>query len=779
MNRVKIGQSVPRVEDQRFVTGRGRYIDDIDFPDQAHGMALRSPHAHARILSVDLSEAQNLSGVLFCFSGQDWADEGFGPLPTKSAVRTNSDGTDFKEPPRSCMAVDRARHVGEIVAFVVAETRATAIAALELIVVDYDPLDAITDPVAALQPGAVQIWDDIPNNLCIDWDLGDKTATDDAFARADHVVCLDLINNRVTAAPIEPRGAIAQYHTDSDTYTLHNATQNIHANRDIFATNVLHIANENLHHLAPDVGGGFGAKNGAYPEPALVLYAARKVGRPVKWINDRSESFLSDTHGRDQVSRVELALKGDGTFLALRTDSIGNLGSHCATVGPFTISGGSARTQGGPYGFEAMHYRGRGVFTNVALIDPYRGAGRPEASYQTERIIEYAARKLGFDPVELRRKNLIPPERLPLKTAMGLDVDCGNFPHVFEQTLAMTNRRSYGDRVTKSAASGNARGFAISPYLECTGGSPKEFVKIDFRADGQVDMSVGSQSTGMGHETALPQILASQLGLPLSDITFTQADTNATPLGGGHGGSRGLELGGNAVFQVANAIVVAGKSVAGHIFDLPADQVEFADGRFFVPDSNHNLSIREVIDASLDADHLPDTIDPQCMNRNSTFERGIISIPNGCHAAEVEVDLETGRVTIDGYWVVDDFGTIINPMLADGQVMGGIAQGIGQALLEDIKYDPQSGQLLSGSFLDYAMPRADHIPTMEIGYYEGAPTKKNPLGVKGAGEAGCVGAPPAIVNAVLDALQEFAVDHLDMPLTSEKVWQAVKGNVAK
>ncbi|NQV99805.1 MAG: xanthine dehydrogenase family protein, partial [Rhodospirillales bacterium] len=697
MKQVKIGQSVPRIEDHRFVTGAGTYIDDINLDGQAYGVALRSPHAHADILSVDLSEAQALAGVLFCFSGDDWAAEGFGHIPSKSGVRKNTDGTDFREPPRHCMAIGRARHAGEIVAFVVAESRAVGVAALELINVDYQPLPALTDPRAAMAPGAPQIWDDIPGNLCIDWELGDKALTDAAFARADHVVSLELVNNRVTAAPIEPRGAIAAYDAASDSYTLYNATQNVHANRETFAEKILHVPSQKLHHLAPDVGGGFGAKNGVYPEPALLLYAAKKLGRPVKWINDRSESFLSDTHGRDQISRVELALNADGKFLALRTDSIGNLGSHCATIGPFTISGGSARTQGGPYGYEAMHYRGRGVFTNVALIDPYRGAGRPEASFQTERIIEYAARKLGFDPIELRRKNLIPADQLPLKTAMGLDVDCGDFPHVFAQTLAMTRRPGYGDRVAASKARGRARGFAIAPYLECTGGAPKEFAKISFTADGRIAMATGSQSTGMGHETALPQILADHLGVAITDIDFIQADTDATPIGGGHGGSRGLELGGNAVLQVAREVVEQGKAIAGHLFDAAADQVHFADGHFYIPDTNHSRSLREIVDASVDADNLPAGLEPSSMNKETTFERGIISIPNGCHAAEVEIDLETGVIKIDGDWVVDDFGTIVNPMLADGQVMGGIAQGIGQALMEDIRYDPDSGQLLTGS----------------------------------------------------------------------------------
>jgi carbon-monoxide dehydrogenase large subunit len=775
MSNVKIGDSVKRVEDLRFLTGRGRYIDDINLDGQARAVVVRSPYAHATINAIDTSMAMDMDGVLLIVTRDDWQREGFKPIPTSSGVKNNKDGTPLKQSDRHCLAIDRVRYVGEPVALVVAETMAQAQAAAEAVDVDYDELPAVIDPVKALQPGAPLVWDDIPNNLCLDFELGDKDGTEKAFAEADHVVSLDLVNNRVTAVPIETRGCIADYDAGTDHYTLYNASQNAHANRDTFA-NVLNLDKGQLDHIAPDVGGGFGAKNSAYPEPPLCLYAAKRLGRPVKWINSRSESFLSDTHGRGQTSRVELAMKADGTFLGLRTTTIGGIGAYAWTVGPFTPTGGSARTQGGPYNFPAMYYSGKAVFINTAPMDPYRGAGRPEATFQTERIVEYAARKFGFDPVELRRKNLMPPAMLPHKTPMGLDIDSGDFPLLFEETMKMAENADLPALKAKAEAAGKKYGFAIAPYLECTGGGPKEHAGVTFNKDGSIDLAVGTSSTGMGHETSLAQILAANLGVDADRIRFRQSDTTATPLGGGHGGSRGMEVGGNAVQQAAEEIIELAKPIAARLLQSETDEVEYGDGQFKAGASS--VSMNDVIEASLDADKLPDGMEPGCLDHSSVFERGIISIPNGVHACAVAVDPETGTVEFLGYWVMDDFGTIINPMLADGQVMGGVAQGIGQAFLEDIVYDADTGQLMTGSLMDYGLPHADEIPNMEIGYYEGAPTKKNPLGVKGAGEAGCVGACPAAVNAVLDALKDFGVTHIDMPLTPQKVWKAIQAKGA-
>ncbi|MEM8743669.1 MAG: xanthine dehydrogenase family protein molybdopterin-binding subunit [Pseudomonadota bacterium] len=772
MEKYGIGQPVRRKEDVRFITGTGTYIDDVTADNLAHAVVLRSPFAHAKILGIDTSEAEEMPGVLGIVTGKDWMAEGFAPIPTKSAVAKKIDGSPLNQPQRHCFAIDRARYIGEPVAVVIADTFEQAQDAAELIEVDYEDLPSVTDARKALEDGAPRIWDDIEGNFCVDFELGDKQATRKAFAEADHVVSLDLVNNKVTAVPIEPRGAVAEYDPATDTYKLQNATQNVHANRATFA-DVLKIDAESIHHVAPDVGGGFGAKNSGYPEPPILLYAAKKFGRPVKWINDRNEGFQSDTHGRAQFSKVELALDKEGKFLGLRTHTIGDIGAYCWTVGPFTPTGGSARTQGGMYHIPAMHYSAIAAFTNTMPMDPYRGAGRPEASYQVERIIQHAANTLGFDPVELRRKNLMTPESLPRKTPMGLDVDSGNFPEVFDRTLKMTDRDGYAKRVAASETDGLRRGFSITAYLECTGGMPKEFAGISFAKDGTITLRVGSHSTGMGHETTKPQILADTLGIEFDKVSFIQADTKATPIGGGHGGSRNLEVGGNAVLKAANEALDKAKVLAAHQLNSNVDDMDFADGVFTDVKTKQTVSMEDVIGASFEKGRLPDGMEPGCLDTESIFEREVISCPNGVHAAEVEVDPDTGAVRVENYWVVDDFGPIVNPMLADGQVMGGVAQGLGQALMEQIVYDDEDGQLITGSLMDYALPRADSMPKMELGYYEDAPTAKNPLGVKGAGEAGCCGAPPAIVNAVLDALKDDGVTHIDMPLTPEKVWRAV------
>jgi aerobic carbon-monoxide dehydrogenase large subunit len=774
-DRVRVGASVPRVEDRRFLTGTGTFIDDIVLPHQAHAAILRSTHAHAKIASLKVDGARRAPGVLFVLTGREWVAAGHGPIPTRSTVRTKTDGSPFNEPRRHCLAVDAVRHVGEPVALVVAETKAQTEAALELIEVEYQDLASVTHQMAAIEPGAPQLWPEAPGNVCVDYQLGNKDAVAEAFTKAAHVVTLEVVNNRVTGAPMEPRGVIAAYDKAADTYVLWNASQNIHANRQIIAEQILNLPAAKVRHVAPDVGGGFGAKNSVYPEPALLLYAARQVGRPVKWVATRSESFLSDTHGRDQISTISLALDKDGTFLALKVETVGNLGAWCGTMGPFTPTAGSARTQGGPYAFNAMLYSAKAAFTNTPQTDPYRGAGRPEASFHIERIVEYAARRLGFDRIELRRKNLIKREAMPWKTPMGLNIDSGDFPEVFERTLKLADYQGFPQRAAQAKARGLRRGFAISPYLECTGGGPKEEARIAFHADGRITLSVGSHSTGMGHETALPQILAARLGLPIGSIRFVQGDTDATKTGGGHGGSRGLEVGGNAVLQAAEEIIAKARTVAAHLLNSQAGDIEYAEGRLRDVKTGQALTMADVIAASHDAGRLPHGLQPGVLDTAVVYERQAITVPNGCHAAEVEVDPETGLVSVVGFWAVDDFGTIVNPMLADGQVMGGVAQGLGQALLEEVVYDVESGQPLSGSLMDYALPRADQVPPMMVAYYEGAPTRHNPLGVKGAGEAGCCGAPPAIVNAVLDALSEYGVLHLDMPLTPQKVWRAIGG----
>ncbi len=771
-----MGASVRRLEDRRFITGAGTFIDDVNLPGQAHAAVLRTPHAHARINAIDTSQARAAPGVLLVVTGAEWVAAGHGPIPTKTPVRTKRDGSPFNEPKRHCLAVDAVHHVGEAVALVVAETRAEAEAALELIEVQYADLPAVAHQVAALDDEAPQLWAEAPGNLCLDFELGNRAAVEEAFAKADHVVSLDIANNRLAGAPLEPRGVLAAYDEASDTYTLWNASQNIHANREIIAQQILNVPSARVRHVAPDVGGGFGAKNCVYPEQALVPYAARQLGRPVKWVGTRSEAFLADAHGRDQISTVSLALDKDGSFLALRVETVGNLGAWCGTMGPFTPTMGTARTQGGPYAIPAMHYTARAAFTNTAQTDPYRGAGRPEATFHVERIVEHAARTLGFDRVELRRKNLIPRAALPWTTPMGLSIDSGNFEGVLERTLALADYAGFPQRAAEARARGKRRGIAAAPYLETTGGAPKEEARVMFGAGGRVTLAVGSHSTGMGHETSLAQILAGRLGLSPEAIGYRQADTDATGTGGGHGGSRGMEVGGNAVLKAADEVIAKGRAIAAHLLNSRVDDIEYASGgRFNDIETGQSLTLSEIAAAAADASRLPPGMVAGALDTTAIYERAAVTVPNGCHAAEVEVDPETGAVKVVGFWAVDDFGAIINPMLADGQVMGGVAQGLGQALLEEVVYDPDTGQPLTGSLMDYCLPRADNVPSMVVEYDESSPTQRNPLGVKGAGEAGCCGAPAAIVNAVLDALAEYGVTHIDMPLTPRKVWRAIDG----
>ena len=768
-------QSVRRLEDKRFIAGTGTFIDDLNLPGQAHAALLRSSRAHARIAGIDVSKARAAAGVLLVVTGKDWVAAGHGPIPTKMPIRTKRDGSPFHEPRHHCLAVDAVHHVGEAVALVVAETRVQAEEALELIEVDYEDLTAVTHQTAALGEGAPQLWPEAPGNFCMDYELGNRAAVEEAFAKADRVVTLDLVNNRVTGVPMEPRGVLAAYDKGSDTYTLWNASQNIHANREIIAQQIANIPAAKVRHVAPDVGGGFGAKNPVYPEPSLLLFATRQLGRPVKWVATRSEAFLSDAHGRDQVSTASLALAKDGTFLALKVESVGNLGAWCGTMGPFTPTQGTARTQGGPYAFPAMLYNSKAAFTNTPQTDPYRGAGRPEASFHIERIVEYAARTLGLDRMEIRRRNLIRQDQLPWKTPMGLSINSGNFPALFERALQLADYAGFPKRAAEAKARGLRRGIAVAPYLECTGGAPKEEARVTFGADGRVTLAVGSHSTGMGHETSLTQILAAKLGLPMASIGFQQGDTAVTKTGGGHGGSRSLEVGGNAVLKVADEIIGKARAIAAHLLNSRIEDIEHAEGRLSDTKTGQSLTLSEVAAAAADAGRLPPGMPAGALDTTAVYEREAITIPNGCHAAEVEVDLETGVVEVVGFWAVDDFGRIVNPMLADGQVMGGVVQGLGQALMEEIAYDAETGQPLTGSLMDYALPRADQVPPLVVEYDESAPTTRNPLGVKGAGEAGCCGAPPAIVNAVLDALAEYGVTHIDMPLTPMKVWRAING----
>jgi carbon-monoxide dehydrogenase large subunit len=769
--RSAIGQAVPRKEDLRFLTGAGRYLDDIALDGLAHGLVLRAPHAHARIDRLDTDAAARVPGVLGVYTAADWKAEGLGVIPTRTLAK-NSDGTPIPVPPRPPLADGRVRYVGEAVAFIVAETLAAAKDGAELVEVDYAPLPAVTDARRALEPDSPLVWDDVPGNLCVDFEAGDRAAVEAAFARADRLVALDLLNNRVTAAPVETRGAIGRYDPADGAFTLISSAQNVHVNRDELADTVFGVPREKIRHIAFDVGGGFGMKNPLYPEYALVLFVARRLGRPVKWLCERSEAFLSDTHGRAQESRVELALDADGRFLALRVDTIGDIGAYVASVGPFTPTGGTVRTQGGAYRIPALYFRARAVFTNTGPTEVYRGAGRPEACYQIERVVDLAARELGLDPAVLRWRNLIRSEDLPYRTPIGIEIDSGDFEAVLERALELADWNGFESRAAAARARGRYRGIGLGFYLGLTGGKRFECVDLSFAEDGAATLAVGAESAGTGHETVLPLIVADRLGIPYERITHRQADTALTPTGGGHGGSRGLEVAGAAVSLAAERVVEKAEAIASHLLEAARADLEFAEGRFTVAGTDRAVPMAEVIAASFDDTRLPQGL-LRSLDVALNREQELLSYPNGCHVAEVEVDPETGSVEIVDYTVVHDLGTLIHPRTVDGQVTGATTQGIGQALGEAIVYDKESGQLLSGSLMDYTLPRADDLPRLRTAYFEGAPSANNPLGIKGAGEAGCGGAPPALVNAVVGALAEFGVRHIDMPLTPERVWRAI------
>lgn len=765
-----------RKEDHRFLIGAGRYLADlgeVGAPPLATAILVRSPYAHAEIRGVDIAEALAADGVFAVLTGQDWLQDGMGPIPSRTAAKGKG-GAPAPRPERPGLAVDRARFAGDAVAMVIASSESAARDAAELVAIDYEPLPAVTTAEAALDADAPLLWPELGSNLCVDFEHGDAAACAAAFASAAHTVTIEIRNQRVSATPLEPRGAIGHYDKQTDRFTLECSTQNVHANRDDLAK-ALNIPPSQLRVVAPDVGGGFGVKNGVYPEYALVLWAARRLGRPVRWISDRSEGFLADAHGRDQRNKASLALDADGAILGLRVETTAPLGAYVMSVGPFTPTGGSARTQGGPYRIPAYHYAAKVAFTNLSPLEPYRGAGRPEASYVIERLMEAAAAELGMDQIEIRRRNLLTPEELPLTTAAGLTIDSGDFPRQLDMALTLGDHAGFSARARDSAANGRLRGVGVACYLECTGGPPVEHASLSFGPGGRATLAVGSQSTGMGHETVLTDLVADRLGLQREAIGYLQGDTDATPRGAGHGGSRTMEIAGSAVLAAVDTVVEKGRALAGDLLEARSADLEFERGRYRVVGSDVAISFAEVLAAAEKLALAPEKAPEGWTGLDSAhdYQREAITTPNGCHLAEVEIDPETGLVRLERYAAIDDFGPIINHQTAEGQIAGGVAQGIGQALLEQIVYD-EEGQLLTGSLMDYALPRASDLPPIDAAFFEDAPSPSNPLGVKGAGEGGCCGAPPAVVNAVLNALRPLGVRHIDMPLTPLAVWQAIQ-----
>jgi carbon-monoxide dehydrogenase large subunit len=767
MNRDDSARSVRRFEDLRFLTGRGRYVEDVAVPVEAHAYVLRSPHAHAVIERIDTTAARAMPSVLGVFTGADLRAEAIGPLPCVAQVATVDP---MIVPPRYALARGRVRHVGDPVALVVAESRDLARDAAERIAIEYRPLEAVVDALAALQPGAPAIWDEAPGNLCYRFQKGDQTATSAALARAVHIVEIELVNNRVVPVPIEPRAAIGNYDATADCMQLLLTGQGVHGIRNQLAQAVFHLPLEQIQVTAPDVGGGFGMKNFVYPEWVLVLWAARRLGRPVKWVAERAEEFVSGTQGRDNHTKARLALDESGRFLALEVSTVANLGAYLSSNGPGSSTNSPATAMGGVYAVPAIFMDVRGAFTNTVPIDAYRGAGKPEANYLIERLIDLAARRIGYDPVSLRRRNLI--AEFPYRSALGMAIDCGRFAANLDDATARARDADFAARRATSAARGRLRGIGVGCFLETARGTPNEGAEIRFDPDGGVSLILGTQSNGQGHETSYPQIAAALLGLPLAAFRLVQADTRAVKSGAGHGGARSMHQGGAALVKAAQMVIEKGRAIAAGLLQANIADVVFSAGRFKVQGTEREMDLLAVARAASDPANLPDGsmpgLDSYVFNQSDVF-----TFPNGCHIAEVEIDPEAGVVTLERYTLVDDYGRLINPMLTKGQVQGGVAQGIGQALLEHTVYDADSGQLLSGSLMDYALPRADDLPPFDITLAE-LPTSANPLGVKGSGQAGCIAAPQTVINAIVDALSPLGIDHIDMPATPERVWRAIR-----
>jgi carbon-monoxide dehydrogenase large subunit len=764
MARFGIGQPVRRVEDQRFLTGRSRFVDDIQLAHQAHGAVLMSPHAHALIRRVDVQAALGSPGVLCVLTGEDAKADKLGGVPP-AFMPEDMGGPKGYRTSRPLLAAGKVRHVGDRVAFVVAETLEQARSAAELIEIDYETLPAVVNVEDAVQPGAPAVWDENPGNIAFPLMLGNKDATDAAFAKAKHVVSLRLENNRLSANAMEPRAAIGEFSNDS--FTLHTSTQNPHGVRQVLAQRVFGIPETSLRVIAPDVGGGFGMKGDIYPEEGLVLWASRRLGRPVRWTATRSESLLGDDHGRDQVVHGEMALDENGRILAIRARSLQAVGAYLsnAAVVPVLYA---LKLIPNVYAVPAVHVMNKGVFTHTTPLAPYRGAGRPESVYLTERLIDLAARELAIDRVELRRRNYI--RSMPHATPTGMTYDSGDFARLTDRCIEISDWNGYAARKKISEGKARLRGRQLIYYIEDCGVF-NERMELRFDPSGMVTIVAGTFSHGQGHATSFAQMVAEWLGVPFESIRYVQGDTDQVPFGRGTYASRSVMLGGAALKMASDAIVEKAKPLAAHLLEVSAKDLSFKDGRFEISGTDRGMPLVDVAKAFYRPVGLPKQFGVG-LDASGTASAEPPNFPNGCHICELEVDPDTGEVFIDRYAVVDDVGVTINPLICAGQIHGALAQGIGQALFENVAFDRESGQMLSASFMDYAMPRATDFPGYALEFIE-VPCKTNPLGVKGVGEAGCVGAPPAVIGAILDALGPLGVEHIDMPATPHRVWQAI------
>ncbi|MBT4905769.1 MAG: xanthine dehydrogenase family protein, partial [Rhodospirillaceae bacterium] len=764
-----IGASVKRVEDQRFLTGNGNYTDDINRPGQSHAWILRSPHAHATLKSVDTSKAEKADGVIAIFTGADMAADEIGGLPCGWQIH-NKDGSPMLEPGHPPLAHEKVRYVGDQVAIVIAATRDAARDAAELIEIDYGVLPAVIDMDSALAGGTL-VHDDVPNNRCFDWEIGEKDAVDEAFAAADHVVSIDLVNNRLIPNAMEPRAAISDFDRSTSQYTLFTTSQNPHVIRLLMGAFVLQIPEHKLRVVAPDVGGGFGSKIFHYAEEAILTWAAAKVHQPIKWTAERSESFATDAHGRDHESHAELALDKSGKFLGLRVATKANVGAYLSTFGSSVPTYLYATLLAGVYTTPAIYAEVQTVFTNTVPVDAYRGAGRPECTYLLERLVTKAAREVGIDPVELRKMNMIQPDQYPYQTPVALMYDCGDSPATFASALKASDYAGFEKRRAAAEKSGKLRGIGISTYVEACGIAPSavagalgaraglyESAQVRVHPTGSVTVYTGTHNHGQGHETTFAQLVSESFGIPIDQIEISHGDTDQVQFGMGTYGSRSLAVGGPAILNACNKVIDKAKKIAAHIMEADVSDIEFADGKFTVAGTDKEMAFGEISLAAYVPHNYPiEEIEPG-LDENAFYDPLNFSFPGGAHICEVEVDPETGDSEIISFTAVDDVGRVVNPMIVEGQVHGGLAQGVGQAMLEGCVYD-DNGQLLTGSYMDYTMPRADDLPNFSVAT-QSVMGASNPLEVKGVGEVGAIGSPPAVVNAILDALAPLGVEDI-------------------
>jgi aerobic carbon-monoxide dehydrogenase large subunit len=779
-----IGASVRRREDKRFLSGKGRYTDDMNRPGQLAAVIRRSDRPHALIRGIDIAAASAMPGVVAIYTGADLQADGVGGLPCGWQIHSK-DGTPMAEPAHPVLAIGKVRHVGDPVALVVAETRQQARDAADSLAIDYEDLSGAATMRDAIAPGAAQLHDEAAGNVCYDWHIGDKAAVDAAFAKAAKVVRLDLTNNRLIPNAMEPRAALGDFDRTTGEHTLITTSQNPHVIRLLMGAFVLHIPESQLRVIAPDVGGGFGSKIYHYAEEALVTWASGKLGRPVKWTCDRTEAFMSDAHGRDHDSTAEMALDAQGNFLALRVSTLCNMGAYLSTFGPAVPTYLYATLLAGVYRTPVIYAEVKAVFTNTVPVDAYRGAGRPEATFLLERLVDAIAHDTGMDRVAVRRQNFIPPDAFPYQTPVALQYDSGDYIATLDAALKAADYAGFPARRAKAASAGKLRGIGISTYLEACGIAPSkvagalgaraglyECANIRVHPTGSVSVFTGSHSHGQGHETTFAQLVTDRLGVPLDQVEVVHGDTQRIPFGMGTYGSRSLAVGGSAMVVAMDKIITKGRKIAAYLLEADLADIEFKDGSFRVQGTDRAKTLTEISLAAYVPHNYPiEELEPG-LEETAFYDPKNFTFPGGCHVCEVEIDPETGVTDVINFVAVDDVGRVINPMIVEGQVQGGVAQGIGQALLECARYDAQ-GQLISGSFMDYTMPRADNVPSIGVGT-ESTLCTHNPLGVKGCGEVGAIGSPPAVINAIVDALKEFGVRHIDMPATPEKLWAIIQ-----